>query len=146
MESGVGKPLHVGLAIESGLDCAHSYCKWNCLHNFVCKFSLLSVYRNRADFYVLTLCPASLLNSFLSTQFFFGRIFKAFLHIRLCYLGQHPRGRSQDGRGVGRGEHFLPQKFIKRAFKRRVNSTKQLLNAGRGHQAPRKAIQLFERR
>ena len=49
------------------------------------------------------------------------------------------RGRSQDGGGVGRGEHFLPHKFIKRAFKHRVNSTKQLLNAGRGHQAPRKA-------
>ena len=55
-------------------------------------------------------------------------------------------GRSQDGGGVGRGEHFLPHKFIKRAVKRRVNSTKQLLNAGRGHQAPRKATQLFERR
>ena len=55
-------------------------------------------------------------------------------------------GRSQDGRGVGRGEHFLPHKFIKRAFKHRVNSTKQLLNACRGHQAPRKATQLFERR
>ena len=26
--------------------------------------------------------------------------------------------RSQDGGGVGRGEHFLPHKFIKRAFKR----------------------------
>ena len=26
-------------------------------------------------------------------------------------------GRSQDGGGVGRGEHFLPHKFIKRAFK-----------------------------
>ena len=38
-------------------------------------------------------------------------------------------GRSQDGGGVGRGEHFLPHKFIKRAFKRQVNSTKQLLNA-----------------
>ena len=56
-------------------------------------------------------------------------------------------GRSQDGgRGVGWGEHFLPHKFIKRAFKRWVNSTKQLLNACRGHQAPRKAIQLFKRR
>ena len=43
----------------------------------------------------------------------------------------------EDGGGVGRGEHFIPHKFIKRAFKRRVNSTKQLLNAGRGHQAPR---------
>ena len=56
------------------------------------------------------------------------------------------QGRSQDGGGVGWGEHFLPHKFIKRAFKRLVNSTKQLLNAGRGHQAPRKATQLFERR
>ena len=55
-------------------------------------------------------------------------------------------GRSQDGGGVGRGEHFLPHKFIKTAFKRRVNSTKQLLNASRGHQAPRKAAQLFKRR
>ena len=44
------------------------------------------------------------------------------------------------------GEHFLPHKFIKRTFKRQVNSTKQLLNAGRGHQAPRKATQVFERR
>ena len=29
--------------------------------------------------------------------------------------------------------------FIKRTFKRQVNTAKQLLNAGRGHQAPRKA-------
>ena len=64
--------------------------------------------------------------------------------IALLKMGQD--GRSQDGGGVGWGEHFLPHNFIKRAFKRRVNSTKQLLNAGRGHQAPRKATQLFERR
>ena len=44
-----------------------------------------------------------------------------------------------DGRGIGRGDHFLPYKFIKRTFKHRVNSTKQLLNAGRGQQASRKA-------
>ena len=50
--------------------------------------------------------------------------------------------RSQDGGGVGRGEHFLPHKFFKRTFKRRVNSTKQLLIASRGHQAPRKATQV----
>ena len=56
------------------------------------------------------------------------------------------RGRRQDGGGVGWGKHFLPHKFIKRAFKHRVNSTKQLLNAGRGHQAPRKATQLLKRR
>ena len=49
------------------------------------------------------------------------------------------RGSAEDGRRVGRGEHFLPHKFIKRTFKHRVNSTKQLLNADRGHQAPRKA-------
>ena len=45
----------------------------------------------------------------------------------------------EDGGGIGQGEHFLPHKFIKRTFKRRVNSTKQLLNDGKGHQAPRKA-------
>ena len=44
-----------------------------------------------------------------------------------------------DGGGIGRGDHFLPHKFIKRTFKHHVNSTKQLLNAGRGHQASRKA-------
>ena len=65
--------------------------------------------------------------------------------LRNLYAGQEAtvRRRSQDGRGVGQGEHFLPHKFIKRAFKRRVNSTKQLLNANRGHQAPRKATQVF---
>ena len=34
---------------------------------------------------------------------------------------------------------FSTHKFIKRTFKRRVNSTKQLLNTSRGHQATRKA-------
>ena len=48
-------------------------------------------------------------------------------------------GRSQDGRGIGWVDHFLPNKFIKRSFKCWATSTKQLLNAGRGHQAPRKA-------
>ena len=43
------------------------------------------------------------------------------------------------GGGIGWGDHFLPYKFIKRAFIRQVNSMKQILNAGRGHQAPRKA-------
>ena len=32
------------------------------------------------------------------------------------------RGRSQDGGGVGRAEHSLPHKYIKKAFKRGVNS------------------------
>ena len=48
-------------------------------------------------------------------------------------------GGSYDGGGIGWGDHFLLHKFIKRTFEHSVNSTKQLLNAGRGHQAPRKA-------
>ena len=47
-------------------------------------------------------------------------------------------GRSQDGGGVGRGEHFLPYKFIKRTFKRRVNSTKQPLKAAEDISHPEK--------
>ena len=49
------------------------------------------------------------------------------------------RRRSQDGGGIGRGDHFLPNKFIKRIIERRANFTKQLLIASWGHQAPRKA-------
>ena len=48
-------------------------------------------------------------------------------------------GRSQDGRGIGQGDHFLPYKFIERIIERWANITKQLLIASRGHQAPRKA-------
>ena len=49
------------------------------------------------------------------------------------------RRRSQDGRGLGRGDHFLSYKFIERTTECWVNLTKQLLIASRGHQAPRKA-------
>ena len=45
----------------------------------------------------------------------------------------------KDGGGIGWGDHFLPHKFIERTFEHWANSTKQLLNSGRGHQAPRKA-------
>ena len=48
-------------------------------------------------------------------------------------------GGPKDGGRIGQGDHFLPHKFIKRTFESWVNSTKKLLNAGRGHQAPRKA-------
>ena len=34
---------------------------------------------------------------------------------------------SQDGRGIGWGDHFLSYKFIKRITKRTANFTKQLL-------------------
>ena len=33
----------------------------------------------------------------------------------------------KDGGGIGREDHFLPHKFLKRTFQRRANSTKQLL-------------------
>ena len=46
---------------------------------------------------------------------------------------------------IGWGDHFLPHKFIKRTFEPRENSTKQLLNAGRGHQAPRKAAHCLQK-
>ena len=46
---------------------------------------------------------------------------------------------SQIGRGIEWGDHFLPHKFIKRSFECWAASTKQLLNTGGGHQAPRKA-------
>ena len=54
-------------------------------------------------------------------------------------------GRSQDGRGIGWGDHFLPYKFIKRTIERRANFRKQLLIASWGHQAPRKAAHCLRR-
>ena len=49
----------------------------------------------------------------------------------------HLRRWSQDGGGIGRGDHFLPHTFIKSSFECWATSAKQLLNAGRGHQTPR---------
>ena len=51
----------------------------------------------------------------------------------------------EGGGGIGRGDHFLPQKFIERSFKHWANSTKQLLNAGRGHRAPRKTAHCLQK-
>ena len=36
-------------------------------------------------------------------------------------------GSSQDVRGIGQGDHFLPYKFIERTIERRAHFTKQLL-------------------
>ena len=47
-------------------------------------------------------------------------------------------GQSQVGGGIEQEDHFLPHRFIKRSFECWATSTKKLLNAGRGHQAPRK--------
>ena len=54
------------------------------------------------------------------------------------------RGRSQDGGGIGRGDHFLFYKFIERTERWR-KFTKQLLIASSGHQAPRKAAHCLRR-
>ena len=54
-------------------------------------------------------------------------------------------GRSQNGGGIGRGDHFLPHKFIKRSFEWWATSTKQLLNTGGGHYAPRNAAHSLQK-
>ena len=53
--------------------------------------------------------------------------------------GERIQIRSQDGRGIGPGDHFLPYKLIKRSFECWETSTKQFLNAGGVHQGLRKA-------
>ena len=57
----------------------------------------------------------------------------------------NPGGRSQDGGGIGRGDHFLSNKFIERTIERWTKSTKQLLITSNGHQAPRKAAHCLRR-
>ena len=70
---------------------------------------------------------------------------KMFLHIFASVFGLNYLfkniciGRSQDGGGIGLGDHFLSYKFIKRITEQRANFTKQLLITSWGHQAPRKA-------
>ena len=51
----------------------------------------------------------------------------------------------QDGGRIRRGHHFLRHKFIKRSFECWATSTKQLLNTGAGHQAPRKAVHSLQK-
>ena len=56
----------------------------------------------------------------------FDSVFRA-VHVLFYYFPQ--AGRSQDGRGLGQGDHFLPYKFIERTIEHRANFTKQLLIA-----------------
>ena len=42
--------------------------------------------------------------------------------------------QSQDSGGIGRGDHFLPYKLIKRSLECGATFTKQVLNTGGGHQ------------
>ena len=58
---------------------------------------------------------------------------------------ENPEGRSQDGGGIGRGDHFLSYKFIERTTERWTKFTKQLLIVSSGHQAPRKAAHCLRR-
>ena len=53
--------------------------------------------------------------------------------------------RSQDGGGIGRGEHFLSYKFIERTIERWTKFTKQLMITSSGHHAPRKAAHCLRR-
>ena len=55
------------------------------------------------------------------------------------------RGRSQDGGGIGRGDHFLSYKFIERTIEWWTKFTKQLLIASSEHQVPRKAAHCLRR-
>ena len=43
------------------------------------------------------------------------------------------------------GRPLSPQQIHQKTFEHWVNSTKQLLNAGRGHQAPRKAAHCVQK-
>ena len=54
-------------------------------------------------------------------------------------------GRRQDGGGIGRVDHFLSYKFVKRMTERRANFIKQLLIASWGHQMPRKATHCLQK-
>ena len=71
--------------------------------------------------------------------------FHTFIHssvpekFRILIEKKDKGGRSQDGGGIGRGDHFLFYKFIERTTERWTKFTKQLLIASSGHQAPRKA-------
>ena len=67
-----------------------------------------------------------------------GNISKVFFFFLETFVSQF-QGRSQDGGGVGQGDHFLFYKFIERTIERWTNFTKQLLIASRGYQVPRKA-------
>ena len=67
------------------------------------------------------------------------------LKIKQSHFSCYNNGYSRCG-GIRQGDHFLPHKLIKRSFECWANSTKQLLNAGREHQAPGKTAIVFERK
>ena len=66
-------------------------------------------------------------------------------HMIKLVLEKAEEVRSQDGGGIGRGDHFLSYKFIERTIERWTKFTKQLLIASSGHQAPREAAHCLQR-
>ena len=66
-------------------------------------------------------------------------------HTSNCKINKYWAGRSQDGKGRGRGDHFLFYKFIERSTERWTKFTIQLLIASSWHQAPRKAAHCLRR-
>ena len=87
--------------------------------------------------YCISVCPLRLhFHDHLEFDSFYARHYKEKERDNLKHKGWPI---IEDGGGIRWGDHFLPHKFIKRTFQPWINSTKQLLNAGRGHQALRKA-------
>ena len=76
----------------------------------------------------------------MNTQMFHDILLK-----RLSFLNWIAWGRSQDGRGIGQGDHLISYKFIERTIERWAKFTKQLLIASSGHQVPRKSAHCLRR-
>ena len=70
--------------------------------------------------------------------------FVAYVTISFLFKTEQ-QGRSQDGGGIGRRDHFLSYKFIERTIEHWTNFTEQLLISSRGHQVPRKATHCLRR-
>ena len=64
-------------------------------------------------------------------------------HISFYHESQE---RSQDGGGIGQGDHFLFYKFIERTTERWTKFIRQLLIISSGYQAPRKAAHCIQRK
>ena len=67
------------------------------------------------------------------------------VHFSQVYFKDKRRGRSQDGRGIRQGDHFLFYKSIERTTEQWTKFTKQILITSGGHQAPRKAAHCLQR-
>ena len=134
----------------------------SCLHLSDCTFSSAGMRGGREGVgpgsNVIDSCYSSwdlviLLGKFFLFALYFcifpGSLFKSNIYLlwdlRITSLKNSAKWRSQDGGGIGWGDHFLPYKFIERTIERWANFTKQLLIASRVHQVPRKAAHWLRR-